>query len=567
MWGKIKQYLFIEPEEIGFNNYLILALCLLIAAVGFVGTLINIVLHLGWYLILSTLIPTVIFSLIYFYSRIKRKFILSKYVMVILSLTLLNLQWFINYGSYGPVLYLFVVLESFIIIFFVKLEKFLFTLLVFVNVSVLFLIEYLYPGLIGEYATREIRLLDVYTGMLIYLLLSIMLLNMAMKFYISQREKAQLADKLKSAFLANMSHEIRTPMNGILGFASLLKEPGLSGTQQQEYIGIIEKSGARMLNIINDIVDISKIEAGLMKTDIAETNVNEQVEYIYTFFKPEVQKKRIEFSMQISLPSPEAIVWSDHEKLYAVLTNLVKNAIKYTPSGAIQLGYSKKTEEEDIWLEFFVKDTGMGIPADRQQAIFERFVQADISDVRANQGAGLGLSISKAYVQMLGGKIWVESRLGKGSVFYFTIPYRPVIAEKTGNGNELFSQIPEEPGLKLKILVVDDDETSEKLISIVVKEFCRELIKAVDGVEAVEACRANPDIDLILMDVQLPAMNGYEATRQIRQFNQKVVIISQTAFGLSGDREKSIKAGCNDYISKPIRKEALQALINKYFSK
>ncbi|MBK6345851.1 MAG: response regulator [Bacteroidales bacterium] len=487
--------------------------------------------------------------------------------MVILSLTLLNLQWFINYGSYGPVLYLFVVLESFIIIFFVKLEKFLFTLLVFVNVSVLFLIEYLYPGLIGEYATREIRLLDVYTGMLIYLLLSIMLLNMAMKFYISQREKAQLADKLKSAFLANMSHEIRTPMNGILGFASLLKEPGLSGTQQQEYIGIIEKSGARMLNIINDIVDISKIEAGLMKTDIAETNVNEQVEYIYTFFKPEVQKKRIEFSMQISLPSPEAIVWSDHEKLYAVLTNLVKNAIKYTPSGAIQLGYSKKTEEEDVWLEFFVKDTGMGIPADRQQAIFERFVQADISDVRANQGAGLGLSISKAYVQMLGGKIWVESRLGKGSVFYFTIPYRPVIAEKTGNGNELFSQIPEEPGLKLKILVVDDDETSEKLISIVVKEFCRELIKAVDGVEAVEACRANPDIDLILMDVQLPAMNGYEATRQIRQFNQKVVIISQTAFGLSGDREKSIKAGCNDYISKPIRKEALLALINKYFSK
>jgi len=567
MWGKIKHYLFIEPDEIGFNNYLILALCLLIAAVGFVGTLINIVLQLGWYLIISTLIPTVTFSVLYFYSRIKRKFILSKYVMVILSLALLNLQWFVNYGSYGPVLYLFVVLESFIIIFFVKLEKFLFTLLVFVNVSVLFLIEYLYPGLIGEYATREIRLLDVYTGMLIYLLLSIMLLNMAMKFYISQREKAQQADKLKSAFLANMSHEIRTPMNGILGFATLLKEPGLSGAQQQEYIGIIEKSGARMLNIINDIVDISKIEAGLMKMDIGETNVNGQIEYICTFFKPEAFKKRLDISMKIPLPSEEAIVWTDHEKLYAILTNLVKNAIKYTPAGSIEIGYVKRTVENAAWLEFFVKDTGMGVPADRQQAIFERFVQADISDIQANQGAGLGLSISKAYVQMLGGKIWVESRLGKGSEFYFTIPYHPVSGEKTVTGNVLSGQSQGEPELKLKILVVDDDETSGKLISIVVADVCRELIKAGDGLEAVEACRRNPDLDLILMDVQLPLMNGYEATRQIRQFNNKVVIISQTAFGLTGDREKSINAGCNDYISKPIKKETLLTLINKYFSK
>ena len=567
MWGKIKKYLFIEADEIGFNNYLILALCLLIAAVGFVGTLINIVLQLGWYLIISTLIPTVTFSGLYFYSRIKRKFILSKYVMVILSLALLNLQWFINYGSYGPVLYLFVVLESFIIIFFVKLEKFLFTLLVFVNVSVLFLAEYLYPGLFGEYTSREIRLLDVYTGMLIYLLLSIMLLNMAMKFYISQREKAQQADKLKSAFLANMSHEIRTPMNGILGFASLLKEPGLSGAQQQEYIGIIEKSGARMLNIINDIVDISKIEAGLMKIDIGETNVNGQIEYIYTFFKPEALKKRLDISMKIPLPSKEAIVRTDHEKLYAILTNLVKNAIKYTPAGSIEIGYVKKTVENAAWLEFFVKDTGMGIPADRQQAIFERFVQADISDIQANQGAGLGLSISKAYVQMLGGKIWVESQLGKGSVFYFTIPYHPVIAEKAITGKEVLEQRPEEPGLKLKILIVDDDETSGKLISIVVADVCRELIKAGDGLEAVEASRMNPDLDLILMDVQLPLLNGYEATRQIRQFNNKVVIISQTAFGLTGDREKSINAGCNDYISKPIKKEILLALIDKYFSK
>ncbi|MFH1119260.1 MAG: ATP-binding protein [Bacteroidota bacterium] len=565
MLGKIKKYLFIDPEEIGFDKYLILTLCLLIAVIGFFGTLINVFLQLGWSLILSTLVPTVTFSGVYFYSRVKRKFILSKYVLVILSLTMLNFQWFVNYGSYGPVLYLFVVLESFIIIFFVKMEKLLFTLLIFVNVTVLFQIEHLYPGIFGSYESNEVRLLDIYTGMLIYLLLSILLLNMALKFYISQKEKAQLSDKLKSAFLANLSHEIRTPMNGILGFATLLKEPGLSGAEQQEYIGIIEKSGARMLTIINDIVDISKIEAGLINIDMSETNVNDQIRDIFNFFKPEVQKKGIKLSVSTALPSNESVIFTDREKLYAILINLVKNAVKFTFSGGIEFGYTKKTGPGAVMLEFFIRDTGIGIPADRQEAIFERFIQADLSEM--SQGAGLGLSISKAYVEMLGGKIRVESSLGKGSVFYFTIPYKALISENPTIKKKVTKPEAEETGTKLNIMIVDDDETSEKLISIIVSGIAGKKIIVRDGIDAVEACRNNPDLDLILMDVQLPFMNGYEATRQIRQFNNDVVIISQTAFALSGDKEKSVDAGCNDYISKPIKKEALLALINKYFRK
>jgi len=239
----------------------------------------------------------------------------------------------------------------------------------------------------------------------------------------SAKEKAEESDRLKSAFLANMSHEIRTPMNGILGFAGLLKEPGLTGEEQQAYIQVIEKSGARMLNIINDIVDISKIEAGLMKLYMKESNINEQVDYIYTFFKPEVEAKGIQFSFKNSLPAKEAIIKTDREKVYAILTNLVKNAIKYTEKGSIEFGYNLKTDREDVKLEFYVKDTGIGIPKDRREAIFERFIQADIADEMARQGAGLGLSISKAYVEMLGGKIWVESEEGAGSTFYFTLPY------------------------------------------------------------------------------------------------------------------------------------------------
>lgn len=237
------------------------------------------------------------------------------------------------------------------------------------------------------------------------------------------KEKAQESDRLKSAFLANMSHEIRTPMNGILGFSELLKEPGLSGDEQLAYIDIIEKSGTRLLNIINDIVDISKIEAGLMKLNIQESNINEQIKYIYTFFKPEVEAKKISFRYKNGLQDESAFIKIDREKVYAILTNLVKNSIKFTEKGNIEFGYSLKTYQKLPILEFYVKDSGIGIPKERQAAVFERFIQADITDKMARQGAGLGLAISKAYVEMLGGKIWVESQEEMGSTFYFTLPY------------------------------------------------------------------------------------------------------------------------------------------------
>jgi len=385
------------------------------------------------------------------------------------------------------------------------------------------------------------------------------------------KERAEQSDRLKSAFLANMSHEIRTPMNGILGFSSLLKEPNLTGDEQQEYIRIIEKSGARMLNIINDIVDISKIESGLMEVDLKESNINEQIDFIHTFFKPEMDRKGIQFFSKKSLTLKEAVIITDREKIYAILTNLVKNAIKYTDEGSIEFGYSLKTESQTTVLEFFIKDTGIGIPKHRQEAIFERFIQADITDKMARQGAGLGLSISKAFVELLGGKIWVSSEEGKGSTFYFTLPYNSEPEEKKVIRKVVLTEGMENPinpeVSGLKILIAEDDETSEKLISITVNKISKKVIKARTGNSAVEICRKNPDIDLILMDIQMPDLNGYEATRQIRQINKDVVIIAQTAFGLSGDREKAIEAGCNDFIEKPINKDELLSLIQKYFKK
>ncbi|GGK57304.1 MULTISPECIES: PAS domain S-box protein [Flavobacteriaceae] len=380
---------------------------------------------------------------------------------------------------------------------------------------------------------------------------------------IKAKEQAQESDRLKSAFLANMSHEIRTPMNGILGFSELLKTPHLSDSQQQKYLGIIVKSGNRLLNIINDIVDISKIEAGLMKLDMKKSNINEQLEYIYTFFKPEVETKGMQLFLKKTLPPKEATIKTDREKLFAIFTNLVKNAIKFSNEGSIEICYEKNGD----YLEFYIKDTGIGIPKERQEAIFERFIQADIDDKMARQGAGLGLSITKAYVEMLGGKIWVESEEGIGSTFYFTLPYTTIQKEKNSDIDFKITESIENQINRLKTLIVEDDEISEMLITLNMDEFSSEILKARTGTEAVEVCKNNPTIDLILMDIQLSEINGYEATRQIRQFNKKVIIIAQTAFGLTGDREKSLDAGCNDYITKPINKHELNSLIKKCFKK
>ena len=378
---------------------------------------------------------------------------------------------------------------------------------------------------------------------------------------LAAKEKAEQADQLKSAFLANMSHEIRTPMNGILGFAELLKEPNLTGEKQQEYIKIIEESGERMLNIINDIISISKIEAGLMEVHNQYSNINEQIDYIYNFFLPEVVKKGLNLSHHNSLPLDEANVTTDREKLFAILTNLVKNAIKHTEKGTIDFGYTIKDKE----IIFHVKDSGIGIPDNRKEAIFKRFIQADITNKMALQGAGLGLSISKAYVEMLGGKLWLESQEGQGSTFYFTLPYfRNIgtiphikVKEKTTTEEVLKN--------KLKILIAEDDKISELLISIAVKNLVSEIIYAKNGKEAVDACSNNPDIDLVLMDMQMPKMDGHEATQKIRKFNKDIIIIAQTANALSNESEVMLEAGCNDIISKPIQIEELKRLIGKHF--
>jgi len=379
------------------------------------------------------------------------------------------------------------------------------------------------------------------------------------------KEKAEESDRLKSAFLANMSHEIRTPMNGILGFTELLKEPDLSSEQKEAYINIVRQSGQRMLNTVNDIVEISKIEAGIATVDLKEVNVPESIDELIRFFTPEALQKGLKLTLEKEAPDTAAVAITDPNKLDSILTNLIKNAIKYTNKGTIKIGYEITEMEQALSLQFFVKDTGIGVPKERQQAIFERFIQADIADKDARQGSGLGLAITKAYVEMLGGEIWVESNPGEGSTFFFTLPLN---AKGSGKTAEKETSIPEKKSnqkKRLNILIAEDDETSTMYLQTILQSENCKFIYTQSGIETVEICRNNRDIDLVLMDIQMPGMNGYDATREIRKFNDKVVIIAQTAYALEGDKEKALEAGCNDYISKPIKKGELLELINKYF--
>jgi signal transduction histidine kinase len=386
-------------------------------------------------------------------------------------------------------------------------------------------------------------------------------LKQAEKELIVAKERAEESDRLKSAFLANMSHEIRTPLNGILGFTELLKMSDVTPQQQNDYLDIIKKGGDRMLNIINDIIDISRIESGQMKISLSMTDINEQLEFISSLFAPEAQAKGISLIFKNTFTDEAAVVFSDREKIYAILANLVRNAIKFTRSGFVEYGYVKKESS----FEFYVKDTGIGIRADQKDLIFERFRQGNDSLTRNYEGTGLGLSISKAYAEMLGGNLWFESEFGKGSVFYFDLPVnsdkkiKPVLPR-------VIQELPVDEKIKsLVILIVEDNLPSEMLMTRLVRPFSKKILKVTTGMDAVHTCRDNPDIDLVLMDIKLPEMDGYESTREIRKFNKDLIIIAQTAFGLMDEREKAIAAGCNDFIAKPINRSTFLALIQKYF--
>ncbi|MDD3966812.1 MAG: PAS domain S-box protein [Candidatus Marinimicrobia bacterium] len=376
---------------------------------------------------------------------------------------------------------------------------------------------------------------------------------------IRAKERAEESDRLKSAFLANMSHEIRTPMNGILGFTDLLKNPKLDSAEKEQYIRIIRKSGQRLLNTVNDIIEISKIETG--QTDVLKKAVDyhDEIRDLCVFFGREAEQKGLAFFFDNPEPREKEYLDTDLSKFISIVSNLIKNAVKFTREGSVHVGYTISGND----IEIYVSDTGIGIPEERRAMIFDRFVQADITDKNAVQGSGLGLAIAKSYTELLGGSIGFWSEAGRGSRFYFRLPYhktepkniRPKIQDQKIRQN------------KPNILIAEDDEAAALYLSIILENSADTLLRADTGETAVDLVRRHPELDIVLMDIKMPGMGGYEATKKIREFNKEIIIIAQTAHAFSGESQKALDAGCNGYVSKPVSEETLLKTIAELWNK
>lgn len=374
------------------------------------------------------------------------------------------------------------------------------------------------------------------------------------------KEKAEESDRLKSVFLANISHEIRTPMNGIMGFAELLKRPKLTGSEREEYIELIQESGQRMLATINDLIDISRIEAGQINAEFSDVDINEIMNHLQSFFKPEANNKGLELSLEKTLPLDSSYVRTDKDKLYGILSNLLKNAVKYTEEGDIRMG----AELKNSCIEFFVQDTGVGIPERQLRSVFDRFVQVDKKDMEVNEGTGLGLSITKAYVELLEGEIWVDSEENAGSCFYFTLPFHPPQNAAYQKETEDKGDLPE---LKNKtVLIIEDDPTSQKFLKEILDPTGAKILLSGTGEYGLDLLSVYPDLDLILLDIRLPGMNGSEVIKQIREMGSRIPVIVQTAHALAEDNEKYIRMGATDYLPKPIDLNKLLHLVRYYLN-
>lgn len=387
------------------------------------------------------------------------------------------------------------------------------------------------------------------------------------KELIASKEKAVESDKLKSAFLTNMSHELRTPLNAIIGFSGLMINPDIDNDLTSN-LKIIQNSGQHLLGLVEEILDISMIETGQIKINYEKVGVNNilyEVKNIILGEKLEFNKSQIDLVLKIDPGMSEIYIISDSRKLKQVLINLLKNSLKFTEKGYIEFGYSEISNAGNKFLKFYVKDTGIGIDKKNHDVIFTIFRQVDDRYTRKYGGTGIGLSIAKKIVGMLGGEIWVESEPGKGSEFSFTIPF---VTEGERAEVRISDQVnvTENNFSGKTILIAEDDHASFEFLRLLLKRMHVRVLWAKTGTEAIKIIENDSSIDLVLMDIKMPEVDGYEVTRRVKKNRPDLPVIAQTAYATTADMEEAFIAGCDDYISKPIQTKLLTDILIKYLT-
>ncbi len=610
-----------NPEDYSLEHRFFIAACFVGGMAGLLASVINLSISLHPALIFTTAGIAIIYFLFYYISLKQKKYkgLILPYIFI--SLLTLSYLWFINSGSNGPISHiLFTALLVYIVL--TRGANRIMAIAVFaITLTVLHVWEYLHPEVIVNYPDAKSRFIDVFFTDLFNIGLVAFIASFIMKNYHDEREKvirqwntileqnkeiklaekellryqqnleelvrqrtleleesntqllmakekAEESDRLKTAFLSNMSHEIRTPMNAIVGFSYLLREPELSNQTMNHYIDIITAKGNLLLQIINDIIDISKAEAGEIDINKSACSIDDMLNGLYSTYAgvlESAQKKHIDLKIIPPEKDFKIITLTDDNRLKQILSNLLDNAIKFTHKGFVEYGYSLIPEEDPKRIRFFVRDSGIGISAENAEFIFTRFRQIDESHTRDYGGTGLGLSISKKLVELLGGNLELESVFGTGSTFHFSIPYEPVEHNIKKISEQMDNKIT--PNWKNKtILIVEDNYQGFVLLKNYLLHTQAKLIHVSNGVEAVDICKNNSDIDMVLMDIQLPEMNGYEATAIIKKHRNELPVIAETAYAMTEDSLEAKNAGFDDYLTKPIEKEIFLSVLGKYLN-
>ena len=549
-------------NEFSMEQRFLSAFMLFSSVLAFLNMFVNIGLGMSEKVIVFVGFAGALMGVFYYFSRFRKVYTSILYFSSISILVVISFLWIESGGSQGPVIFPFFALLVFILLFYrgsllVGMLS-MFTL----TIVLLYLLEWIYPEMITQYPDEKTRIID-HTLLLVPVILIIsFFIYYTKSYYLSEKEKAEQSDLLKSSFLSNMSHEIRTPMNGIIGFSQLLIHE-TDPDARKNYVNIINESGETLLKLINEILDLSEIESGQGKIVNKSFDLNRLLKDLWQIFESEkAVLNREKLSLDLEIPEDGRVnqVVMDPSRLKQVLSNLLGNALKFTESGKIAFGYKRLGFNE---IQFYVRDTGIGINQEEQDVVFDRFYKIEGGIKKLYGGTGLGLAISKQLVNLMGGEMWLESKPGVGSEFYFTLPLEEVFNEDEKLKSKEDGHFNWEGK---KLLIAEDEELNYKLYSEIFKPTGIEIVHAENGRVAVELFGKGQNFDIVILDLKMPEMDGIQAFKHIKKINKEVPVFAITAFAMEEEKQEIEAMGFNKYFAKPINKKELFSTLSEFLN-